>query len=215
MRVAEPRRRPHRLRGGAPAAGLRPPEAARPEAIGNAPLVICIQRSLFFLCIRRNNRLSSSLQDPPVRPKGHHHRPNPNDTADAGVQLWAAPGESCPEGSVPIRRITEADVLRASSVRRFGRAPAARVRRDSVSGGHEVRASYAYLLPVSHSLCNAIDRRVHHTPWCMGQDLWWLLALGPSVLPVVRQLTSARRQKTLGANVGTKRPILNNDERSG
>lgn len=46
-----------------------------------------------------------------------------------------------PEGSVPIRRTTEADVLRASSVRRFGRAPTARVRRDSVSGGHEVSIS--------------------------------------------------------------------------
>ncbi|CAL4949324.1 unnamed protein product [Urochloa decumbens] len=80
--------------------------------------------------------------DPPVRPKGHQHRPNPNDTADAGVQLWAASGESCPEGSVPIRRTTEADVLRASSVRRFGRAPAARVRRDSVSGGHEHAVGY-------------------------------------------------------------------------
>ncbi|CAO2183751.1 unnamed protein product [Urochloa humidicola] len=80
--------------------------------------------------------------DPPVRPKEHHHRPNPNDTADAGVQLWAASGESCPEGSVPIRRTTEADVLRASSVRRFGRAPDARVRRDSVAGGHEHAVGY-------------------------------------------------------------------------
>ncbi|RLN22968.1 uncharacterized protein C2845_PM07G11170 [Panicum miliaceum] len=79
--------------------------------------------------------------DPPVRPKGHHHR-RPNDTAGAGAQLWAASGESCPEGSVPIRRTTEADVLRASSVRRFGRAPAARVRRDSVAGGHEHAVGY-------------------------------------------------------------------------
>lgn len=79
------------------------------------------------------------LAEPPVRPKGHRRHPN-NDTANhAGVQLWAAAsGEACPEGSVPIRRVTEADVLRASSVRRFGRAPVGRVRRDSVSGGHEV-----------------------------------------------------------------------------
>ncbi|CAO2177075.1 unnamed protein product [Urochloa humidicola] len=80
--------------------------------------------------------------DPPARPKGHHHRSNPNDTADAGVQMWASSGESCPEGSVPIRRTTEADVLRASSVRRFGRAPAARVRRDTVAGGHEHAVGY-------------------------------------------------------------------------
>ena len=82
------------------------------------------------------------LADPPARPKGLHHRsrfPSNDTTADAGVQLWASSGEACPEGSVPIRRVTEKDVLRASSVRRFGRAPAGRVRRDSVSGGHEVR----------------------------------------------------------------------------
>jgi hypothetical protein len=34
--MAEPRRRRHRLRAGAPAAGVRPPEAARAEATGNA-----------------------------------------------------------------------------------------------------------------------------------------------------------------------------------
>jgi len=80
------------------------------------------------------------LADPLAKPKGQHHRrfPSNDTTADAGVQLWAASGEACPEGSVPIRRVTESDVLRASSVRRFGRAPAGRVRRDSVSGGHEV-----------------------------------------------------------------------------
>lgn len=77
---------------------------------------------------------------PPARPSGHHRRPN--DTADAGVQLWAVSGASCPEGSVPVRRITEADVLRASSVRRFGRVPTARVRHDSAAGGHEVRSLF-------------------------------------------------------------------------
>uniref|UniRef100_A0ACD5ZIZ5 Uncharacterized protein n=1 Tax=Avena sativa TaxID=4498 RepID=A0ACD5ZIZ5_AVESA len=78
---------------------------------------------------------------PPVRPSGHRRRPN--DTADAGAQLWAVSGASCPEGSVPVRRITEADVLRASSARRFGRAPTARARRrDSVSGGHEHAVGY-------------------------------------------------------------------------
>ncbi|KAG0538020.1 hypothetical protein BDA96_03G199800 [Sorghum bicolor] len=85
------------------------------------------------------------LADPPARPKGLHHRsrfPSNDTTADAGVQLWASSGEACPEGSVPIRRVTEKDVLRASSVRRFGRAPAGRVRRDSVSGGHEHAVGY-------------------------------------------------------------------------
>lgn len=80
------------------------------------------------------------MQDPPVRPKGQHRQPNGTAAAGVRAQLWALSGESCPDGSVPIRRTTEADVLRASSVRRFGRASPARVRRDSVAGGHEVRA---------------------------------------------------------------------------
>lgn len=57
-------------------------------------------------------------------------------------QLWRISGESCPEGTVPIRRTLEEDVLRASSIQRFGRKsrrPAVRaVRRDSTSSGHEV-----------------------------------------------------------------------------
>ncbi|KAL5220758.1 hypothetical protein ABZP36_025471 [Zizania latifolia] len=126
-----------------------------PRLRGQRPLVmlhICIDRSLqpsaallFVMSCTRAQQVddgdaSELSQDPPERPRGHRRRPN--DTADAGVQLWAASGESCPEGSVPIRRTTEADVLRASSVRRFGRAPTARVRRDSVSGGHEHAVGY-------------------------------------------------------------------------
>lgn len=53
-------------------------------------------------------------------------------------QLWAESGESCPEGTVPIRRTTEKDVLRASSIGRYGRKPTRRVRRDSTASGHEV-----------------------------------------------------------------------------
>lgn len=59
------------------------------------------------------------------------------------LQLWTESGESCPEGTVPIRRTSEKDILRASSFRRYGRKPARyvrrRVRRDSTGSGHEVR----------------------------------------------------------------------------
>lgn len=71
--------------------------------------------------------------DPPERPKG-------NETTVAGTenyQLWTDSGESCPEGTVPIRRTTEKDVLRASSIRRFGRKLRRHVRRDSTASGHE------------------------------------------------------------------------------
>ncbi|MQM11270.1 hypothetical protein Taro_044177 [Colocasia esculenta] len=79
--------------------------------------------------------------DPPERPKGLLPLGDP-ELAES-FQSWSSSGESCPEGTVPIRRTTEADVLRASSVRRFGKKPAAaRVRRDSTSNGHEHAVGY-------------------------------------------------------------------------
>ncbi|KAJ1255352.1 hypothetical protein BS78_K258000 [Paspalum vaginatum] len=68
---------------------------------------------------------------------------------DEGVvlpQAWQRSGESCPEGSIPVRRTTEDDVLRASSVRRFGMKARggglARRRRDAAGGGHEHAVGY-------------------------------------------------------------------------
>ncbi|KFK26646.1 hypothetical protein AALP_AA8G275200 [Arabis alpina] len=52
-------------------------------------------------------------------------------------QLWSESGESCPIGSIPMRRTTQSDVLRAKSVRRFGRRLRKPIRRDSSGGGHE------------------------------------------------------------------------------
>ncbi|KAK1376580.1 DUF239 domain-containing protein/DUF4409 domain-containing protein [Heracleum sosnowskyi] len=77
--------------------------------------------------------------DPPERaPKGQ----NPADSESENYQLWSVSGESCPEGTVPIRRTTEQDVLRASSVRRFGRKFQKTVRRDTSSSGHEHAVGY-------------------------------------------------------------------------
>ncbi|XP_030531399.2 uncharacterized protein LOC115741566 isoform X2 [Rhodamnia argentea] len=71
--------------------------------------------------------------DPPERPRG-------NESAEAAAhtfQLWTDGGESCPEGTIPIRRTTEKDILRASSIQRFGRKLRRNVRRDSTGTGHE------------------------------------------------------------------------------
>ncbi|XP_058763422.1 protein neprosin-like [Vicia villosa] len=35
-------------------------------------------------------------------------------------QFWSLSGESCPEGTIPIRRVTEQDMLRAHSINSFG-----------------------------------------------------------------------------------------------
>ncbi|CAA6671436.1 unnamed protein product [Spirodela intermedia] len=77
--------------------------------------------------------------DPPERPRG----PPPTDPAMAVYfQSWAISGEFCPEGTVPIRRTTEADILRASSVKRFAKKPMATLRRNSASSGHEHAVGY-------------------------------------------------------------------------
>ena len=53
-------------------------------------------------------------------------------------QLWSLSGESCPEGTIPIRRTSEDDLVRDSSIRRFGRKLPRPVKRDTSSYGHEV-----------------------------------------------------------------------------
>ncbi|KAM0979512.1 hypothetical protein ACFX13_015640 [Malus domestica] len=69
----------------------------------------------------------------PDRPKSY----NSTDKVGESYQLWADSGESCPQGTVPIRRTGEKDILRASSFQRFGRKPRRHVRRDSSGSGHE------------------------------------------------------------------------------
>ncbi|KAK4264363.1 hypothetical protein QN277_025554 [Acacia crassicarpa] len=78
--------------------------------------------------------LRQRLLDPPERPKSY----NNTETELESFQLWTDSGESCPEGTVPIRRTREEDILRSSSnIRRFGKKPVRSVRRDSSASGHE------------------------------------------------------------------------------
>lgn len=75
-----------------------------------------------------------NFQDPPERLNGQDH----SGMVSENFQLWRTSGESCPEGTVPIRRSTEEDILRATSVAKFGRKLRRRFRRDLTSNGHEV-----------------------------------------------------------------------------
>ncbi|KAF8098636.1 hypothetical protein N665_0261s0006 [Sinapis alba] len=75
--------------------------------------------------------------DPPEIPKGYVK----DQESYEDSQLWSLSGEFCPEGTIPVRRTTEQDMLRASSVQRFGRK-IRRVRRDSTSNGHEHAVGY-------------------------------------------------------------------------
>ncbi|GMI87759.1 hypothetical protein like AT1G10750 [Hibiscus trionum] len=76
---------------------------------------------------------------PPERPNGQNQK---GVMAAEDFQLWRMSGETCPEGTIPIRRTTERDMLRASSVASFGKKPAKLVRRDTTSDGHEHAVGY-------------------------------------------------------------------------
>ncbi|CAI9775368.1 unnamed protein product [Fraxinus pennsylvanica] len=78
--------------------------------------------------------------DPPERPQGHRSRTGI--FFEENFQLWSLSGESCPEGTVPIRRTSEQDILRASSLSRFGKKIPKQFRRDSSSNGHEHAVGY-------------------------------------------------------------------------
>ncbi|XP_060213987.1 protein neprosin-like isoform X2 [Lycium barbarum] len=77
--------------------------------------------------------------EPPERPKSRH---NSNSMEFENFQLWSFSGETCPEGTIPVRRTKEQDILRASSIRRFGRKIRRSVRRDTTSNGHEHAVGY-------------------------------------------------------------------------
>ncbi|PKU67836.1 hypothetical protein MA16_Dca018344 [Dendrobium catenatum] len=77
------------------------------------------------------------LPDLPERPKGNGVSGEVE--VEVEVQRWRSSGEECPEGTIAVRRTMEKDILRASSIRSFGRKPAVIVRRDSTGSGHEVQ----------------------------------------------------------------------------
>ncbi|XP_076889565.1 protein neprosin-like [Bidens hawaiensis] len=80
--------------------------------------------------------------DPPERPYGHRQHHHQARIESENYQLWSISGEYCPEGTIPIRRTTEQDILRANSIKRFGRKIVKSVRRDSSNGGHEHAVGY-------------------------------------------------------------------------
>lgn len=80
--------------------------------------------------------------DPPDRPKPHHHQLHKMMMLE-NFQAWTTSNESCPDATIPIRRTTEEDILRASSLRRFGRKiPRRAIRRDTSTITHEHAVGY-------------------------------------------------------------------------
>ncbi|XP_066364248.1 protein neprosin-like [Miscanthus floridulus] len=84
--------------------------------------------------------------EPAERPRGSGHFDIDQDEVDDPLpQVWRCSGESCPEGTIPVRRTTEDDVLRASSSATcFGMKARGGgfARRHSTGGGHEHAVGY-------------------------------------------------------------------------
>ncbi|KAL7588415.1 hypothetical protein Lser_V15G41127 [Lactuca serriola] len=54
-------------------------------------------------------------------------------------QLWNSKGESCPQGTIPIRRQTESEILRSNSISKFGKKL---LKRNSIYVGHKHAIGY-------------------------------------------------------------------------
>ncbi|KAG6764723.1 hypothetical protein POTOM_032206 [Populus tomentosa] len=106
--------------------------------------------------------------EPPERPKGLE----PTGMVTENFQLWDLSGEACPEGTIPIRRTTEQDMLRASSIRRFGRKLRRHVRRDTNSNGHEVFSPLC--LSLSLPLLFLVTVLTSFT--CLELNRFWLMS---------------------------------------
>ncbi|XP_071688626.1 uncharacterized protein [Rutidosis leptorrhynchoides] len=64
--------------------------------------------------------------------------PNGNDNAGMESeikQIWSSKGESCPNGTIPIRRTTASDILRSISISKSGRIFS--TSKDVTTSGHE------------------------------------------------------------------------------
>lgn len=70
---------------------------------------------LYFNLIKDNFFAYFYIQSFPKSLKEHNQIDNTSD-----FKLWGLYGESCPEGTVPVRRVTEQDMLRAYSIDSFG-----------------------------------------------------------------------------------------------
>ncbi|XP_058763426.1 protein neprosin-like [Vicia villosa] len=74
-------------------------------------------------------------QKPMDLPKSLREKNQSGNMSD--FQLWNLFGESCPEGTIPVRRVTEQDMLRAYSINSFGKKLRREVKRKNVSDEHE------------------------------------------------------------------------------
>ncbi|KAJ9554542.1 hypothetical protein OSB04_018587 [Centaurea solstitialis] len=84
---------------------------------------------------------SRVLLNSPPEPLNGHSRTRMESSLK---QKWSSNGESCPRGTIPIRRTSEDEVLRSGSISRFGKKSNTRSMKNSKEKGlHEYAIGYA------------------------------------------------------------------------
>ncbi|KAJ9554556.1 hypothetical protein OSB04_018601 [Centaurea solstitialis] len=82
---------------------------------------------------------STALLNPPQEPSNRHSMTRMESKLK---QKWSSKGESCPRGTIPIRRTSKYDILRSDSISRFGKKSNTRIMKNSVNLGHEYALGY-------------------------------------------------------------------------
>ncbi|KAI3733478.1 hypothetical protein L6452_12921 [Arctium lappa] len=79
--------------------------------------------------------------DPPTQPSNGQSR---GGSELELKQKWSSKGESCPDGTIPIRRTREYEIFRPIPISHFGKNISASIKTQSIYNGHEHAMGYAF-----------------------------------------------------------------------
>ncbi|XP_024989792.1 uncharacterized protein LOC112524267 [Cynara cardunculus var. scolymus] len=79
--------------------------------------------------------------DPPTEPSNEQSKKG---IASELKQKWSSKGESCPDGTIPIRRTREYEIFRSVPVSYFGKSNSASIKTNNIYNGHEHAIGYGF-----------------------------------------------------------------------
>ncbi|XP_024989790.1 uncharacterized protein LOC112524264 [Cynara cardunculus var. scolymus] len=83
--------------------------------------------------------LRTILSSDPLEPSNGQHKEGIESELK---QIWSSKGESCPYGTIPIRRTSEYDILRSNPVSKFGKKLSTKTHQNSINDGHKHARGY-------------------------------------------------------------------------
>ncbi|KVI05668.1 protein of unknown function DUF239, partial [Cynara cardunculus var. scolymus] len=88
-----------------------------------------------------NKPFVKSIHDPPTEPSNEQSKKG---IASELKQKWSSKGESCPDGTIPIRRTREYEIFRSVPVSYFGKSNSASIKTNNIYNGHEHAIGYGF-----------------------------------------------------------------------